>query len=74
MKGEIKHDKLLHFETSALLVILFSRFLPLWLSGSVAILVGIIKEIWDIKHGVFSWKDIVSDLLGVITGVAVLLI
>ena len=71
---KIKRDKLLHFETSVLLVVLFNLFLPLWLSGLIAFLIGILKEVWDIKHGVASWADLLSDALGVLFGIAIGLI
>ena len=71
---KIKSDKIMHFETSALLVIIFNLFLPLWISGSLAFLVGVLKEVWDIKHGVASWSDVLADLLGVSVGVLIQII
>ena len=71
---KIKSDKIMHFETSALLVIIFNLFLPLWISGSLTFLIGVLKEVWDIKHGVASWSDIIADLLGIGAGILILFI
>lgn len=59
---------MLHWETSALMVVGFSVVCSLWLSGVLAICAGIAKEIWDKKHGTCDKKDIVADLFGVVIG------
>lgn len=64
----MKRDDLLHIETCALIAVIVSLVLPWWAGGLAAICVGIGKELWDIKHGVPSWKDIMYDLIGAITG------
>lgn len=72
--GWIKRDGLLHIETSALIAIIVCLFLPWWASGLIALAAGIGKELWDIKHGVASWHDIICDLIGIGIGIAISLI
>lgn len=69
--GWIRRDGFLHAETCALIAIAVSLFLPWWAGGVAALLAGIAKELWDLKHGVASWHDIICDLAGIAVGVAV---
>lgn len=72
---KIKRDSLLHAETSALLCIVLGLLLPWWSAGSIAILAGIGKELWDREHGgVPSWNDLFWDVIGVIVGVIITLV
>lgn len=66
-------DKMLHFAVSALIVITVARFAPLWASATVAFGLGIGKEVYDIRHGVASWKDLLADLMGVLYGLLICL-
>lgn len=66
---KLRRDSLLHAETCALLCIVFSFVLPLWLSGVLAFAAGLGKEIWDKYHdGVPSWTDVLWDLAGAAIG------
>lgn len=66
-------DDLLHVETCALVAIVVSIILPWWAGGLIAILAGIGKEVWDIRHGVASWKDLLYDFTGAIIGASIVL-
>jgi hypothetical protein len=70
----INRDGLLHLETCALIVLAFSLFLPWWIAGLVSLAAGIGKEIWDRKHGVCDWHDVVCDLIGVVIGIVLTVI
>lgn len=62
-------NDLLHIETCALIVLVLSAFLPLWLSAILAFIIGIVKELWDKEHGgVASWRDVGWDAVGTIIG------
>lgn len=77
-------DKVLHFETCFLIVLLFSlsciRFGmgqgdAAWFSCVLALIVGVLKEVYDSKHGgVFDGSDIGADALGAFAGVLIILI
>ena len=64
----IRRDGLLHIETCALIVVVTGLFLPWWIAGVVSLVAGIGKELWDIKHGVANWHDVICDLIGVLLG------
>lgn len=64
----IKRDGLLHIETCALIVVLIGIFTPWWIAGAISLVIGIGKELWDIKHGVANWHDVICDLIGVLIG------
>jgi len=67
--GWIKTDGLLHLETSALITIALSLFLPWWVAAVIAFLIGVVKELYDKEHGgVASWHDIGCDAAGVLIG------
>lgn len=64
----IRRDGLLHIETCALIAVLFGLFLPWWAAGSIALAAGLGKELWDTKHGVANWHDVICDFIGVLLG------
>ena len=66
-------DDLLHVETCALITVVVSIILPWWAGGLVALLVGIGKELWDIRYGVPSWKDVLYDFIGAVIGASIAL-
>lgn len=67
--GWIRRDGLNHIETSALLVILFSPFMPLWLAAGLALVLGICWELIGKKFGgVANWHDVICDVVGVLLG------
>ena len=72
---KLRRDSLLHAETSALLCIVLGLLLPWRSAGSIALLAGIGKELWDREHGgVPSWSDLFWDAVGVAAGVLITLI
>lgn len=68
----IAADKILHIETSALLVIVLSILFPLWLSTLLVVCIGIGKEIYDKHHnGCSDIKDIYADIIGIALGILI---
>ena len=67
----IKRDGLLHIESCALIVIVFSLITPIWVASSISLIAGICKELWDTKYGVPSWHDIICDVIGIALGVLI---
>ena len=53
---KIQIDKLLHFETCALITVAVAAVLPWWAGVVAAALAGIGKELWDIKHDLLKKK------------------
>ena len=74
MGAWIKRDGLLHLETCAMIAIAFGLLLPWWLAGVVSLAAGAGKEIWDIRHGVASWHDVIYDAIGVFIGTIITLL
>ena len=71
----IRHDKLLHAETCALVCIILAHLLPLWTAATAAVALGIVKEVWDKRHGgVASWADLAADCAGAAAGIIIGLI
>lgn len=70
-------DKYLHCAVSALLVIIFSIFLPLWAAILITLAVGIGKEyivdLW-IRQTKADWWDILADCCGVILGIWIIIL
>ena len=64
----IKQDVLLHIESCALVAVVFGLFIPWWIAGLIAITVGLGKELWDTKHGVANWHDVICDFVGAVLG------
>lgn len=71
---KIATDKLLHFETCALIVVAVAAVLPWWAGVIAAALAGIGKELWDIQHGDPSWADLLADALGIAAGILICLL
>lgn len=64
-------DKIAHFAVSAFLVLATGRFLHWAISVCVGLAFGLAKEMLDKD---FNWKDLLADVIGVVAGVAILLI
>ncbi len=74
-------DKALHFGLSSVLAIggytaatsfSASPTVRLAYGGSVALLAGVGKELWDASgHGTPSWKDLTWDVVGAVAGLAI---
>ncbi|MBQ6287376.1 MAG: hypothetical protein IJK73_06965 [Bacteroidales bacterium] len=65
---------MLHFGVCFLIALLLFPVIGWWSLGT-ATMVGVLKELYDLKdYGLFSWWDIVADLVGVGVGVILLTI
>lgn len=72
MIDKIRKDDLLHILVSVIIMTVLKLLLPWWIAALITLLVGILKEIvWDkiLKKGTPEWRDIVSDIIGIIIGV-----
>lgn len=70
--NQIRKDDLLHILVSVIIMTVLKLLLPCWIAAILTMLVGILKElIWDkwLKKGTPEWRDIVSDIIGIIIGV-----
>ena len=70
----IRRDGLLHIETCALIAVAAGILLPWCISGLLAFTAGIGKELWDTRHGVATWHDVICDLIGVAIGTIITLL
>lgn len=78
----IKTDKLLHFVCGMIIAQVLCMLLthacrgwmPLLGAFLLASLIAASKEIVDIKYGVPSWKDLLASMIGIVVGLAILLI
>ena len=70
----IQRDGLLHIESCAMIVVTAGLVLPWWCAGLVALLAGIGKEIWDTRHGVATWHDVICDVVGVVIGLIIIVL
>lgn len=66
-------DGLLHILVCALIVLVFGAFLPLWAAFIVAVVVGIVKEVYDLlsRKGTPEWRDLLCDLIGIVLGLLI---
>lgn len=70
--NQIRKDDLMHILVSVIIMTVLKLLLPWWIAALLTILIGILKElIWDkwLKKGTPEWRDIVSDIIGIIIGV-----
>lgn len=70
-------DGLAHILVCLVLCAVLGAFLPLWLAAVITLAVGFIKElVWDLwmEKGTAEWRDIVSDAVGIVLGVALVLL
>lgn len=68
----IRKDDLLHAFCCMILIKILSILLPFWVAISLTVITAILKEVlWDkiLKHGTPEWRDVVSDIIGIIIGV-----
>lgn len=72
----LRTDGLLHLVISALIVVLFGAFLPVWAAVLIAVVAGIAKEIYDrvSGNGKAEWHDLICDGIGIVLGVLVCLL
>lgn len=69
--AKIGMDKIAHFFGCAFLTLALGRFVHWAIVAGLVLALGVAKELWD---GVFDWRDILADTLGVALGVVLLLI
>lgn len=68
-------DGALHILCSLVILLVLSVFFPLWIAIIATVLVGIGKEVYDkISYGLFSWKDILFDSIGIVLAVLIFLL
>ena len=71
-------DGLAHILVSLVLCAVLGAFLPLWAAVVITLALGFIKElVWDlwlVEKGTAEWRDIVSDAVGIVLGVALVLL
>ena len=70
-------DGLTHILVSLVLCAVLGAFLPLWAAVLVTLAMGVAKElVWDLwlGKGTAEWRDMVSDAVGVLLGVALVLL
>lgn len=70
--NQIRKDDLLHILVSVIIMTVLKLLLPWWIAALLTILIGILKElIWDkwLKKGTPEWRDLMSDIIGIIIGV-----
>lgn len=70
-------DGLAHILVSLVLCTVLGVFLPLWLAAVITLAVGFIKElVWDLwlEKGTAEWRDIVSDAVGILLGILIIIL
>jgi hypothetical protein len=68
-------DKVYHIIVSAILLVMFNLWTPLYAAIFTTLCIGIAKEIVDkIRGGSFDIKDIAADIAGIILGVITVMI
>ena len=79
----LKSDKLLHFIVALVIAqagaavfgLFMGRFVRIYMGWLLAVIVTLLKEIWDKRHdGVCSKADFAAGFLGALVGAAMLLI
>ena len=69
-------DRYVHFIVCMILVQLISLFIPFYYAMLIVFLIGLCKEIFDSKQkdDKFDIKDLLADILGIITEGLILII
>lgn len=69
-------DKYVHFIVCMILVQLIALFIPFYYAMLIVFILGLGKEIFDStqQDNTFSFKDLFSDILGIITEGLILMI
>ena len=69
-------DRYVHFIVCMILVQLISLFIPFYYAMLIVFLIGLLKEIFDSKQkdDKFDVKDLLADILGIITEGLILMI
>ena len=71
MLDKLGFDGLKHIVVSAIIITILNIFLPMWLSATITLVIGVGKELYDkiSGKGCAEWKDIVCDIIGIVIGV-----
>lgn len=75
--GYFGQDGLAHILVSLVLCAVLGAFLPLWAAVVITLALGFIKElVWDLwlEKGTAEWRDIVSDAVGILLGVLIIIL
>ena len=69
-------DKYIHFIVCMILVQLISLFIPFYYAMLIVFILGLCKEIFDStqQDNTFSFKDLFSDILGIVIEGLILMI
>ena len=68
-------DGALHILCSLVILLVLAVFFPLWVAIVATVFVGIGKEVYDrISYGLFSWKDVLFDSIGIVLAVLIFLL
>ena len=69
-------DKYVHFIVCMILVQLISLLIPFYYAMLIVFILGLSKEIFDStqQDNTFSFKDLFSDILGIVIGGLILMI
>lgn len=71
MIEKIRKDDLLHILFSVIVMTVLKLLLSWWIAALITLIVGILKElVWDkiLKKGTPEWRDLVSDIIGILIG------
>lgn len=72
---ELKKDKLKHMAGSfALTLATYGVSKKLWVAVLIVFVIGLLKEFYDIFHGVASWQDMGANILGICFAVLIIYI
>jgi len=69
MKFEVAEDKAIHSLVCFIIVIVFNLIVGLFWASIIALVIGVIKELLDIKTTGFDKKDLLADVIGIIVAV-----
>ena len=71
--GWVSTDGLLHLLVCSLIILVFGAFMPLWAAVIIAIVIGTLKELYDLisRKGTPEWRDLICDIVGIIVGLLI---
>lgn len=71
MNSLLTEDKLKHIVVSAIIAVALNLFLPWWVAALITLAIGVGKEAYDkvSGKGCAEWKDLLSNLVGILIGI-----